>query len=175
MHVVLKSTGGRGGKARNLYGGRGQSSAKCLGGGAAGETTPSKACQLGSTSCPFCGVGGALPNCLECGLRKGGCGGSGSIMGAESGAADSYGGGATGSFGGAGGGGGGFSRKTIRVVPQEVIGVTVGAAGTPSARPAGAGVVVVGWGARLESLVDKLSLKTPCKPFTRGLPEKCRS
>ena len=108
-----------------------------------------------------------------CPLRKGGCGGGGSLEGAGPGGADNFGGGATGTFGGAGGGGGGFSRKSVRVLPQEMIPVTVGTAGSPSARPAGAGVVVVGWGARLESLVEGLSLKTPCKPFRHGPSKKC--
>ncbi|RUS83346.1 hypothetical protein EGW08_008893, partial [Elysia chlorotica] len=61
--------GGLGGEARNLFGGKGQSSADCLGGGAAGETRSSKLCQHGSTSCPFCGAGGALPTCSMCPLR----------------------------------------------------------------------------------------------------------
>ncbi|GFO47912.1 low-density lipoprotein receptor-related protein 5 [Plakobranchus ocellatus] len=160
--------GGLGGKGRTLFGGQGRLSSECLGGGAAGETTPSKLCQHGSTLCPFCGAGGALPACSFCQLRKGGCGGGASKVGREPGAADDFGGGATGISGGGGGGGGAFSRKVVRVSPQEQIPVTVGKAGSPSAKPAAGGVVVVGWGARLESLVEALKRKTPCKPFTHS-------
>lgn len=174
-------TGGRGGRGRNLFGGEGQLSSSCLGGGAAGETRSPSFCYLGQTSCLFCGAGGAMPTCSVCPIRPGGCGGVGSEMGLEPGAADNYGGGGTGTFGGGSGGGGGYSRKTVRLSSMEEIPIKVGRRGIPSAKPAGDGVVVVGWGARLEDLIHGLERRNLCKPFTYKLedesainfPDKC--
>lgn len=155
-----------------FFGGNGSLSSSCLGGGAAGETHPPKPCQLGQSTCLFCGAGGVMPSCSVCRFRSGGCGGAGSEPGQVPGSADNYGGGGTGLFGGGGGGGGGFTRNLIQVTPRELIPVTVGKAGAPSAKPAGDGVVVVGWGDRLERLVDaKKVSEFTCKPFTYSLAD----
>ncbi|PVD27565.1 hypothetical protein C0Q70_12727 [Pomacea canaliculata] len=138
--------GGRGGFGTVFFGGQGQMSSSCLGGGAAGETELSSNCSLGSAMCPFCGAGGAIPACSLCQHRTGGCRGRKLD-------ADLYGGGATGWAGGGGGGGGGYSRMTIDVTPGEIIPVTVGAGGQPSVGRAGGGVVVLTWDGRLEHVL----------------------
>lgn len=157
--------GGKGGVGKTLFGGDGLLSYNCQGGGAAGQTEPADVCKLSQTSCLFCGAGGAMIKCSNCFSRRGGCGGVGSQKGPEEGAADNYGGGATGLFGGGSGGGGGYSRGLIKVFPQQQIHIKVGLGGTPSARAAGDGIVVVGWGSRLEKLIDKAWKKStgPCK------------
>ncbi|XP_025100012.1 uncharacterized protein LOC112567532 [Pomacea canaliculata] len=144
--------GGRGGFGTVFFGGQGQMSSSCLGGGAAGETELSSNCSLGSAMCPFCGAGGAIPACSLCQHRTGGCRGRWAVPGQEL-DADLYGGGATGWAGGGGGGGGGYSRMTIDVTPGEIIPVTVGAGGQPSVGRAGGGVVVLTWDGRLEHVL----------------------
>ena len=69
LHCV---TGGRGGFGTVYFGGAGEISSRCLGGGAAGQTTWSGDCRLGSTRCPFCGAGGAPTRCSLCRHREGG-------------------------------------------------------------------------------------------------------
>lgn len=81
MCVYVSTTGGRGGFGTVFFGGQGQMSSSCLGGGAAGETELSSNCSLGSATCPFCGAGGATPACSLCQHRTGGCRGRWAVPG----------------------------------------------------------------------------------------------
>ena len=174
LRVVCLSPGGAGGRGRTLWGGDGNprhslsGGPTCLGGGPAGQTISSSIfCCLSSTSCLYCGTGGAKPDTSSCDKgRVGGCGGRGSQRGEEAGAGYKYGGGATGVNNGGGGGGGGFSRKLVRVSPRQKISVKVGHGGHPSAVSAAGGVVVVGWGDRLDNLLDMVGTsERQCQAF----------
>ncbi|KAL8605942.1 hypothetical protein ACOMHN_065683 [Nucella lapillus] len=158
--------GGRGGFGTVYFGGRGEISSLCLGGGAAGQTTWSGDCTLGSTSCPFCGAGAAPPGCSLCHQRGGGCRGPWALPGSGINA-DAFGGGATGWSGGGGGGGGGYSRRYVDVTPGEMIPVMVGRGGRVSAARPGDGVVVVVWGGRMEDVLPPPDPEVmTCRPFT---------